>query len=86
MPEFDLDSSLSTRPNYRCAQCGAPLIYGGWKNYFEYYELDPDTGQAGVAEGGRDNSEGDRVMCSASETHDIGWTDEQREAFDEEWG
>lgn len=86
MPNFDLDDALGGAPTYRCAQCGAPLIYGGWKNYFEYYELDPETGAGGDAQSGRDHSEGDVVVCSVNHAHDIGWTEEQRVAFDEAWG
>lgn len=86
MPEFNLDTALNATPTYKCAVCGAPLIYGGWKNYYEYYELNPETGAAGDAQCGRDHSEGDEVVCSLRQGHHIGWTDEQHEEFHENWG
>ena len=83
MPDFNLDSMLQRSEVYRCAKCGAPLIYGGWQNYFEYCDIDPETGELGPDETGRDYSEGRTVTCSANEKHKIGWTAEQHEAFDE---
>jgi hypothetical protein len=50
----------------QCPECKARLIFGGWKYYFEYYDL--DTLDSDI---GKDKSDGYSFECPENNGHNI---------------
>ena len=50
----------------KCPQCNSRLIFGGWQQFFEYYDLDTLE-----KDYGKDRSEGHALQCPENYNHNI---------------